>query len=63
MKVLRDTNVQCDNMIEARRPDTILLDKKEQKGIIIEIVLPADVRVRKKEMEKVKKHQDLKREI
>ena len=63
MKVLRDTNVQCDNMIEARRPDTILLDKKEQKGIIIEIVLTADVRVRKKETEKVKKHQDLKREI
>ena len=63
MKVLRDTNVQCDNMIEARRPDTILLDKKEQKGIIIEIVLPADVRVRKKDTEKVKKHQDLKREI
>ena len=50
-------------MIEARRPDTILLDKKEQKGIIIEIVLPADVRVRKKDTEKVKKHQDLKREI
>ena len=41
-------------MIEARRPDTILIDKKEQKGIIIDIVLPADVRVRKKKGESEK---------
>ena len=64
MKVLRDTNVQCDNMIEARRPDTILIDKKEQKGIIIDIVLPADVRVKKKKGESEKasalKERDLK---
>ena len=32
VKVLWDISVQCDNMIEARRPDTILIDKKEQKG-------------------------------
>ena len=34
--------VQCDNLIEARRPDIIAIDKKERKGIIIDIAVPAD---------------------
>ena len=61
IKVLWDINIQCDNLIEARRPDLIVIDKKEQKGIIIYIAVPADVRVEEKE--KVEKYQDLKREI
>ena len=32
VKVLWDINVQCDNVIEARRPDIIVIDKKERKG-------------------------------
>ena len=32
VKVLWDINVQCDNVKEARRPDIIAIDKKEQKG-------------------------------
>ena len=58
-----ETNIQCDNLIEARRPELIVIDKKEQKGIIIDIAVPADVRVEEKEKEKVEKYQDLKREI
>ena len=50
-------------MIEARRPDIILIDKKEQNGIIIDIAVPADVRVGEKERKKMEKYQDLKREI
>ena len=50
-------------MIEARKSDIIVIDKKERKGIIIDIALPADVRVGEKEKEKVGKNQDLKREI
>ena len=45
VKVLWDVNVQCDNVIEARRPDIILIDKKERRRIIIDIAVPADVRV------------------
>ena len=63
MKVLWDINVQCDNMIEAKRPDIILIEKKEQKGIIINIAVPANVRVGKKEREKMEKYQDLKKKI
>ena len=63
IKVLWDINILCDNLIEARRPDLIVIDKKEQKGIIIDIAVPADVRVEEKEKEKVEKYQDLKKEI
>ena len=41
----------------------IIIMKKERKGIIIDIAVPADVRVGEKEREKVEKYQDLKREI
>ena len=49
IKVLWDINVQCDNLIAARQPDLIVIDKKEQKEMIIDIAVPADVRVEKKE--------------
>ena len=58
-----DINIQCDNLTEARRPDLIVIDKKEQKGILIDTAIPADVRVEEKEKEKVEKYQDLKREV
>ena len=61
--MLWDINAQCDNVTEARRPDIIVIDKKEQKGIIIDIAVPANVRVVEKENEKVEKYQNLKREI
>ena len=50
-------------MIEARRSHVIVIDKKERKGLIIDIAVPADVRVEEKGREKVEKYQDLKREI
>ena len=53
VKVLWDINVQCDNVIEARRRNIILIDKKERKSIIIDIAVPADVRVGEKEREKI----------
>ena len=31
VKVLWDINVQCDNVIEARRPNIIVIDKKKAK--------------------------------
>ena len=60
IEVLWDINIQCDILILARRPDLIVIDKKEQKGIIIDIAVPDDVRVEEKE--KVEKYQDLKKE-
>ena len=62
IKVLWGINIQFDNLIESRRPDLIVIDKKEQKEIIIDIAVPADVRVEEKE-KKVEKYHDLKKEI
>ena len=56
VKVLWGINVQCDKVIETRRTDIILIDKKERKGIIIDIAVPADVRVGEKEWEKMEKY-------
>ena len=62
VKMLWDIDVHCDNVIEARKPDMILIDKKERKGIIIDIAVPADVRVGEKVRETMEKYQDLQRE-
>ena len=48
IKVLWDIIIQCDNLIEGRRPNLTVIDNQEQKGIIFDIVVPADVRVEKK---------------
>jgi len=45
VKLLWDINIQCENMIEARRPDIVLVGKKGHKGATIDIVVPDDVRV------------------
>ena len=50
-------------MKETTRPDIIVIDKKEPKGIIIYISIPADVRVEENEREEVEKDQELRREI
>ena len=63
VKLLWDMNIQSDNGIEARRPDTVIIDKKGQSCIIVDIAVPADGRVHEKEREKVEKYQDLRREI
>ena len=60
MKILWDINIQCDNIIEARRPNIVLVDKNDRICTIIDIAVPADVRVAEKEREKMGKYQDLK---
>ena len=62
-KILWNINVQCDNVIQARRPDIILINKEKKEAWIIDIAIPADKRIVEKEQEKIEKYQDLKREI
>ena len=63
VKILWDINVQCDNVIQARRLDVIVIHKEKNKALIVEIAVPADTRIVEKELEKVEKYQDLKKEI
>ena len=54
----RDINVQCGNVIEARRRDINLIDKSERKRVIIDTAVPVDVKVGEKEREKVENYHD-----
>ena len=63
VKILWDFNIQCDHVIEHRRPDILVVNKKEKSCQIIDIAVPGDLRVHVKEGEKVEKYGDLKREI
>ena len=58
-------NIQCDNIVEARRPEIIVVSKKENKCMIIimDIAIPGDSRVHEKELENIEKYQDLRQEI
>ena len=55
--------IQCDHVIEAGRPDIVVVQKENNKAIIVDIASPCDHRVYEKEGEKIEKYQELKREI
>ena len=46
-------------MVEARRPNIILVDKQAKVAKIIKIAIPGDARVKDKELEKIEKYQFL----
>ena len=50
-------------MIDARRSDIGVLNKKEKKCLIVVVVVPGDCRINEKEKEKIDKYQDLRREV
>ena len=62
-EILWDMNIQCDHVIEASRPDVVVVDKENNKVVIVDIASPWDHRVYEKEGKKIEKNQDLKREI
>ena len=62
-KILWDFSIQIDHVIEARRPDMIIVEKKGNKYHIIDFAVPYDTRVDEIEKEKTQKYQDLAREL
>ena len=58
-----DFSIQTDHVIEARRPDMIVIDKETKFSKIIDFAIPYESRVNSKEVEKIEKYQDLAREI
>ena len=61
-KILWDFSIQTDHVIEAWRPDLIVVDKKE-KSCKIDFAVPGDSRIEEKEKDKIAKYQDLGREL
>ena len=63
VKILWDFMIQCDHYIEHRKPDIVVIDKIEKKCLIIDIAIPGDNRIMKKEEEKLEKYEELRQEI
>ena len=63
IKVLWDFNIQCDHIIEARRPNIVIVEREEKMCKIIDIAIPRVSRLAEKEREKVEKYQELEREM
>ena len=59
-KVLWDFNVQCDRIVEVRRPD---INKQAKEAMIIDVAIPGDARVKDKELEIIENYQLLREEI
>ena len=55
--------IQTDRKISARRPDLIIISKKERTCGIVDFVVPADNRVKLKEIEKKGKNLDLPKKL
>ena len=62
-KILWDFMIQCDKMIEHRKPDIVLVDKVQLKCLIIDVACPGDNRIAEKEEKKLQRYDLLKREI
>ena len=63
VKILWDVMIHCDREIKPRKPDIVVVNKNERSCTIIDIAIPGDIRVSKKEKEKVERYHKLKREI
>ena len=51
-KILWDFSIQTDHVIEARRPDLVVVAKKERSCKIIDFAVPGDSRIEKKEKDR-----------
>ena len=62
-KLLWDFNIHTDHLISTRRPDLIMMNKKETTCKIVDFAVPADHRIKLKECEKKDKYLDFAREL
>ena len=62
-KILWDFSIQTDHVTKTRRPDLVVVDKKERSCKIIDFAVPGDSRIEESEKDKIAKYQDLGREL
>lgn len=58
-KILRDFTIQCNTKIEAWRPDIAIIDKTKKEVKIVDVTIPGDVRVKKRNVGKTEKYKML----
>ena len=62
-KILWDFSIQTDHVLEARRPDLVVVDKKGRSCKIIDFAVLGDSRIEEKEKDKIEKYQNFRREL
>ena len=62
-KILWDFNIQTDHVIEPRRQNFVVVDKKRRTCKMINLAFPGNSRIEEKEKEKIEKYQDPRREL
>ena len=60
---MRDFSIHTDHVIDAWRPDLLVVDKKERSCKIIDFAVPGDSGIEEKEKDKIEKYQDLGKEL
>ncbi|KAF7650224.1 hypothetical protein LDENG_00129190, partial [Lucifuga dentata] len=62
-KVLWDFKFQTDKQLLANQPDMVVVDKQQKRAVVIDVAVPADSNIRKKEHQKIQRYQGLKEEL
>ena len=55
-RILLDFSIQTDHVIEARRPDFVVVDKKERSCKVIDSVVPGHSKIEEREKDKIEKY-------
>ena len=58
-KILWDFSIQSDHVVEVRRSDMFVVDKKKRSCKIIDFAVPGDSRIDEREKDKIEKYQRL----
>ncbi|XP_078022977.1 uncharacterized protein LOC144462717 [Epinephelus lanceolatus] len=62
-KILWDFSFQTDKQMLANQPDIVVVEKHQKKAVVVDVAIPADSNIRKKEHKKVEKYQELKEQL
>ena len=62
-KILWDLTTQTDQKIEHNRPDITLVDKNTDRCFLIDVAVPGDGNIARKEFKKINNYADLRVEI
>uniref|UniRef100_A0A096M1X3 Uncharacterized protein n=1 Tax=Poecilia formosa TaxID=48698 RepID=A0A096M1X3_POEFO len=49
--------------VMANQPDIVVVDKEQRKAVVVDVAIPSDHNIRKKEHEKLEKYQGLREEL
>uniref|UniRef100_A0A3P9HPM2 Gypsy retrotransposon integrase-like protein 1 n=1 Tax=Oryzias latipes TaxID=8090 RepID=A0A3P9HPM2_ORYLA len=62
-KNLWDFQIQTDRMVMANQPDIVAVDKEQRKDVVVDVAVPSEGNIRKKEHENLEKYQGLREEL